>query len=195
MRKLIPIPILIFYILIIKTFVKLYTADINYSKAQALLGDREAPRAFEEASLAITKNPSEPLYYEGRAKVLILMSLHQEPEIVEKLKSLALEDMKYAYILNSKNLVTIRNLVPIYYFLAEKDITAAPSLSNVDPIWKYQAANFFEANKNISPNDVGVYALLAKYEKRLSLTEGYNFSVNKVRDLRPDILDWYDAFK
>ena len=195
MRKPALLLLVIIYFFITRAFVRMYSADTDYSKGQELLGDRETSLAFNKASLAIEKNPIEPLYYEGRAKALILMSSHQDAEIVRNLKSLAFSDMQRAYDLNSKNLVTIRNLVPIYYFLAQKDITAPPSADNVDPLWVNEVQSFYEVNKNISPNDVGVYALFAKYEKRLNLTEEYKYSVSKVKELRPDLLDWYDAFR
>ena len=151
MRKPALLLLVIIYFFITRAFVRMYSADTDYSKGQELLGDRETSLAFNKASLAIEKNPIEPLYYEGRAKALILMSSHQDAEIVRNLKSLAFSDMQRAYDLNSKNLVTIRNLVPIYYFLAQKDITAPPSADNVDPLWVNEVQSFYEVNKKNNP--------------------------------------------
>ena len=76
-----------------------------------------------------------------------------------------------------------------------KEFTLSVSNENIDQAFLPETKNFYEKIKNISPNDAGVYVLLAKYEKRLGLNDEYNASVKIVEELRPDLLEWHENFK
>ena len=172
-----------------------YTADKMYQKAKDSLDRSELSNAFDYAESAIKLNPLEPNYYRMRARVLINYLPHKDTSTRTFTKQLIVNDLKNAYILNTENLVTIRNLVPLYYFLAAENISAPAGPENTDPNFFEAAKNFYASIKDYSKNDVGIYALLAKYEKRLNMMEEYNVSVERVRALRPDLLDWYESFR
>ena len=172
-----------------------YNADKMYQKAKDSLDRSELSNAFDYAESAIKLNPLEPNYYRMRARVLINYLPHKDTSTRTFTKQLIVNDLKNAYNLNTENLVTIRNLVPLYYFVAAENISAPAGSENIDPYFFEAAKNFYASIKDYSKNDVGIYALLAKYEKRLNMMEEYGVSVNKVRILRPDLLDWYESFR
>ena len=107
------------------------------------------------------------------------------------LKKLALNDLQTAQNLNPNNLVTLRNVVPLYYFLAIEDLEKPADGKNIDPEFIEATKDYFTMMHSYSPTDVGIYALLAKYEKRLGLNELYEQSVGRIKILRPDLLEWY----
>ncbi|HSX39008.1 MAG TPA: hypothetical protein VLI92_00205 [Candidatus Saccharimonadales bacterium] len=183
------------YLFAMLHFAAIYFADINNTSAQSLLSQGDYQSALVQATQAIEKNPQEPLYYRGRAKVWIAQLSTADETQRQIIKRLALKDLQDAYNLNPKNLATIRNEVVLYFFLANGDLNIPTGLSNLDSAYLKIAQDFYRKVQNISPNDVGIYVLLARYEKRLGLTEDYNKNVEVVKRLRPDLLEWNDAFK
>lgn len=169
MRNLILIVITILYLLLMGVYWQTVSADESYEGAQKALDNRETAKALYYANKSIKKNPREPRYYYGRAKVLLGSDSRED----------ALGDLEAARELNPNNLVTLRNMVPLYYFLATEQTYLA------------EAQKYFNEIKHYSPNDVGVYALLAKYENKLGLGKGMRESVENVNRLRPDLLEWY----
>lgn len=172
-----------------------YTADRMYEKAKDALNALELSDAFDYAENAIKLNPLEPNYYRMRARVLINYLPYKDVSVRTFTKQLVVQDLQNAYYLNTRNLVTIRNLIPLYYFVAAENVSIPASPKNVDTYFIETTKSFYAKIKDYSVNDVGVYTLLAKYEKRLNLTEEYDASVETVRALRPDLLDWYDSFR
>jgi hypothetical protein len=199
MQKIIKYTKLILVLIIAFQFFKIcsnnYNADKMYEKAKDAVDKVDLSNAFKYSETAIKLNPLEPNYYRMRARVLINYLPYKDKSVRTFTKQLIVRDLENAYNLNPENLVTIRNIVPLYYFVAVENVSSPAGPANVDPYFVDPAKNFFMLAKNYSKNDVGVYALVAKYEKRLNLMEEYNDSVEKVRDLRPDLLDWYDSFK
>jgi hypothetical protein len=172
----------------------IFIADVYAKLSRASTDAAEISSAMNYANKAIDLNANEPSYFRQRARVYVSME-GQNSKVMEKaIKQAAQFDLETAYRLNPNNLVTVRNLVPLYYYLALKD-PLSPVLEaaqgNIDPEFLSAAKNYFDKVENISPNDVGVYALLEKYEKRLGLTEEYNLGILKIKKLRPDLLDWY----
>lgn len=169
----------------------LYVSDINYKKSQIIIKSGDFEKALDLSDLAIEKNPMEPRYYYGRAKILLSSTVGRDEKIIADLKNQALKDLERSYQLNPKNLVTIRNIVPLYYFLTVKDLEKPQGLENIDQNFLGTTKSYYEKVKDISPNDVGVYALLAKYEGKLGLDKMYQESILKINILRPDLLEWY----
>lgn len=195
MKKIVPIVVVILiYLLSFSQFVKMYTADYYYRKSQLLISKKTTNEALTFATKAIEKNPLEPRYYWGRAKVLLTVTASEKEESKETYKDLAINDMETAYYLNENNLVTIRNLIPLYYFLAIDDVSKSAEVNNIDENYVEITKEYYEKVKNVSPNDAGVYTLLAKYEKRLGWEEKYKESINKIEGLRPDLLEWHPNF-
>lgn len=196
MKKFIAIAFLtVIYLGAISKFISIFIADQNYSKAQRLLTTGDYVTALTISNEAVLKNRNEPIYFRGRAKILLAGLASVPDDTKSDLKQLAHKDLESAYNLNPTNLATIRNIVPLYSYLATKDLNKPAGINNVDPNYLPIAEDFFIRIKDISPNDVGIYTLLAKYEKRLGLSEDYTQSVEKVRLLRPDLLEWHENFK
>jgi hypothetical protein len=187
--------VLLIYGYLMTMFYNYYIADVNYQKSTRYIIAGEMSKALDAANKSIELNPLEPNYHRMHARVLINFLPKQPPEVQKQLKKIVLHDLETAYGLNPKNLVTIRNLVPLYYFVAAENILIGATPENVDEEFLPYARDFYNLHKHYSPNDVGVYALIAKYEKRLNLVKEYGDSVKRVAVLRRDLLDWYEAFK
>lgn len=195
MKRLLVLVIVLICVLLMRAFAVNYFADLNYSRAQKLLTQSDITGALKYANASIKLNPMEPNYYKGRARILIAATYAADNDKKQTLKSLALEDLQMAYNLNPSNLVTVRNIIPLYYYLAVDDLSSTQGDAKLDELYVTSAKSFYNQIQNISPNDVGVYALLAKYEKRLNLNEEYNYSLVKVKNLRPDLLEWNENLK
>jgi len=172
---------------------RIYIADFYYKKSQTLITHGYNDQAYRYAVKSINFNPFEPNYYRGRAKVNLVRLVSAEDQ--EPIKMEVLQDLRKAYSLNENNLVTIRNMFPIYYFLAVKDISLGSSQDNIDASFVDISIRFLEDNKHRFWGDAGVIAEVAGYEKRLGLANEYNESVERIRILRPDLLDWYQSFR
>ena len=179
----------------INSFYAKYTADVYFSNSEKLLEEFELEKALNNATLSIRNNPLEPNYYKQRAKVYLTMAAVLSDEYKSELKKSALDDMNTAYNINPDNLVTVRNLVPLFYFLSVREYTLNISEENIDRDFLPITKSYYEKIKNISPNDAGAYGLLAKYEKRLGLANEYNQSIKIVGELRPDLLEWHENFR
>lgn len=194
-RKTLSIVVIIIGFMAINTFINFYKADVSYKLSQRSLDSGELSLAFDYIEDALKLNQFEPNYYRGRARILIASLITPDEELARLLKIATLKDLESAYNLNPSNLVTMRNLVPLYYFVAVKDISIPASDTNVDADFLPYAKDYFKTIENASPNDVGVYVLLARYQKRLGLTQYYEENVNRIKALRPDLLDWYEGLK
>ena len=111
------------------------------------------------------------------------------------LKQSALNDLQTAYNLNPQNLVTIRNSIPLYYFLTMKFMVLGPVKENLDENYLQLAIDYLEQAKKIYWDDAGVITEVAGYEKKLGLNAQYQESVDRIRKIRPDLLDWNDSFR
>lgn len=171
---------------------KFYLADVYYAKSQELLRLRKFSDSLIFIDKAIQNNPYEPSYFRGRAKTLVYGLVFVDKNERMYLKERALSDLRYSYKLNPYNLVTLRNSVPLYYFLSIYNIDAPVSEENVDDTYLTLAKSFFDEMKNRYKNDLGVLLLVAKYEKKLGLTNDFSSTSEKIRNLRPDILNWYN---
>ena len=172
---------------------KFYNADIYYKKGQEYIKNGDEKRALYYADKAVTMNPYEPNYYRGRAKIKTVLLASTQNNI--KIKQEIYDDLKKALELNKNNLVTIRNSIPIYYFLAVGDVYKAPGKDNYDEKYVELVKDFFNDTKRNYSNDVGVLVSIAKYEKKLGLEESYQDSVTRIEFLRPDLLQWHELFR
>lgn len=181
MKILKAVVLTVVYISLLKIFWNAVSADESYIDSQRALKESNFERALLYANKSIEKNSNEPRYYYGRAKVYIGNANKDE----------ALADLQKAQELNPKNLVTLRNVVPIYYFLSIFDLSKTSSVNNLDEKYYTVTKAFYSDLKNYSPTDVGINVLLAKYEKRLGMEQEYKKSLEIIKSLRPDLLDWH----
>lgn len=195
-KKILVIFIWSVYILLCVIFIRIFFADINYKKSQAMLDEDYSGSAMSLSEKAVNQNPFEPNYYRGRAKVNLIKLLYVEDlPTKSQIKERILADLVKAYSLNENNLVTIRNIFPLYYFLAVKDINLGTAENNTDSKYLEITKDFLESNKKRFWNDAGVVASVAKYEKKLDFIQEYGESVQRIMELRPDLLDWHESFR
>lgn len=186
MKKILILLLIITYFFSLKNFSKIYSADLYYKDSQRQLALRKEKTALVKAQIAISLNPNEPRYRLGTAKIFLSsQNENSKPE--------TLENLKKAYDLNPKNLVTIRNSIPLYYLIAIKDIYKKPGKDNIDKKYLEIVKSFFKDTKKKYPNDVGVYVLIAGYERSLEFDEEHKNSIERIRILRPDLLQWYEG--
>lgn len=181
------------YILFIFTVYKQYAADVLSTKAENYLGNGNNAEALTAINKALKYNRQEPSYYKQRAKIYIVSTINfsEDSETYINLKNAALTDLLIAQELNPRNLATIRNTAPLYFFLANKDLSKQASQENYDPYYGEISKEYFLQMQRYLPTDVGVQVLAAKYQKRLDQETEYTNSINIIRDLRPDLLEWH----
>ncbi len=182
------------YFMLIKSFASLYYADMYYTRSRDLVGEVKFSDALKFANKALEQNPLEPAYYRGRAKILTLSALYSSGEEDRlSLKKAAYEDLQRAFRLNTGNLATVRNSVPLYYYLSLKTLDG----NNSDPDQEYlqKTKSFFDFVKKEYPNDVGTLVDVAKYQKMLGLTEDFNITLKMISNLRADLLEWSEDLK
>lgn len=164
----------------------IYTADQFAEKAERYLSKLDTENAEKLIDKAIEKNKYEPNYYRLKAKILIIGAADKKEVLSNLQKSLSL---------NKDNLVTLRNCMPLYYFLATKNINVTSGVENIDENYIVTTREYFNFVKEKYSHDAGAVSLVAKYEKKLGLTDDYAKSVEIVRGLRPDLLEWHESFR
>ena len=194
-RLVLIVTLTIAYLMLAIKFFTLYNADVLFERADDLLSEGEIALSLERMNRAVEKNPNEPIYYRGRAKAYLSATVNQDMETEAVLKKLALADLEKAYSLNPKNLATLRNSVPLYYFLTVDDLSRSGNPQNVDTEFLPYTIDYYRRVESIAGNDVGIYVLLAKYRNKLGLEQDTLNALERIRELRPDLLDWHDSLR
>ncbi len=191
--KLTKIVLIFVNIVLVVIFAKFFAADINAKKIDVAVKDLNFEKALKNANSAIKMNPHEPYYYRQRAKIFVLLAA-QENLDKKVYKEQALNDLQSGYKLNTDNLATLRNSIPYYYFLAKDDFALQqdPNTNvNIDGDFAPTTLDFYKTTKNRFNTDAGVIVTIAKYEKLLGFNKEYVKSVEMLKKLRPDLLEWY----
>lgn len=182
------------YFMLIRLFVSTYSADIYYARSRDFVGEVQFSNALKFINKALKQNPLEPAYYRGRAKILVLSALYSlKEEDRLSLKKAAYGDLQNAFKLNVNNLATIRNSIPLYYYLSLK--TLDDGNSDLDREYLQKVKDFFDFVEKAYPNDVGSLVDIAKHQKRLGLTEDFDNSLKIISNLRPDLLEWNEDLR
>lgn len=174
----------------------------NYHKRALTEFDKgNYEQAVIYADKSIKYNVIEPTYFVDRAKFKIAylaIKLSQEnlDQAERELISTAakieiLQDINKAIDLNTQNLVTKRNVMPIIYFLSFKDLSSNLDTSNLEEEYLAVARDYFIDIVKAHSNDLGVLAQAAQYQKNLSLSADFENTKNRINDIRPEILEWY----
>jgi len=181
------------YLIFLYKISNFYRADVYYVKSQKLVEQGKEEDALFYSNKALDNVTFEPNYYRGRAKIntVFLVTAEDKDSVKEEIFS----DIKKAEELNPQNLVTVRNSIPIYYFLGVGDIFSGAGEGNYDSKYVDDVSSFFNETKKDYWNDAGVVLAVAKYEKKLGLKEDYDISVERIRELRPDLLEWHELFR
>ena len=194
-RALLIFGLIVTYILLVSKFMDIYFADVYAQASKKQLEELDVKKAHRFINRAISQNPSESAYLRQRAKVRLAKLATLEGNLLADEKQDILDDLERARFLNPKNLSTLRNSVPLYYFLSMADMTEPASPENVDVQYLGFTRDLYSGLKKSYGNDLGVIAEIAKYEKKLFLVEEYDLSVEMVKGLRPELLDWHESFQ
>lgn len=174
----------------------IYSADVRSALADRALDNADPKRAVSFADKAILLNPKEPAYYRRRAKAITLYSVFASPEELPFLKDMVYEDLKTAEGLNPKNLATLRNIIPLYYYLAlERPKSTGESPAGIDPKYLDITKCYYNKLKDTYLNDLGILVSIAHYENLLGLSEEHDRTIKMIRALRPDVLNWHPLLK
>ena len=182
-------------VLVISYVNRIFLADKLSVQAADFLKEGDPERALGFINKSVELNPFEPSYYRTRSLVYLTAGI-LEKDVNKKtgFKNNAYNDLQKSLVLNPDNLVTERNLVPVYYFLANGNPESAPGAQNRDPEFINATKDFFQMLKSKYSRDAGVISLVAEYERKLGLTDEYEKSKEMIRNLRPDLLEWYGSF-
>lgn len=172
----------------------LYQADVEFVKSLNALSKYELETSMEKILNAIRKNPDEPNYYKQRARIYIADSVGQDKGVEGNLKHVALNDLEKAISLNPKNLATQRDILPLYFFAASKDLTSPAGNSNIDKEFLPTTVDYFNKVKSDHPTDAGALVDVAKYENRLNLPQFEN-TKRQIEKLRPDLILWHESLR
>ncbi len=153
-----------------------FLADFYSAKSEKALEEMDFARALKYSTKAIDLNPKEEAYFRRRAKVLILSS-----------KEEALKDILFAIDLNPRSLATLRNTIPLMYLLSLQN----PLEATVDLNYLSKTKEFYAYLFENYPNDVGILVSLAHYQKKLGLEEDLAQTLPRIKQLRPDLLEWH----
>lgn len=190
-KKILILPLIVMYVLFVQLVLKIYSADVAAAGSEKALNRGSMQTSLAKANESLEKNPYEPAYYRQRAKVLLTYTLTSTDEEKDKIKNLALQDLETAYILNPYNIATLRNSAALYMILATEDLAKPSGPNNIDDDYTETTRIYFRNLKESFPSDVGVHVLTAKLEKRLGFAEEYENSVKRIKELRPDLLEWH----
>lgn len=180
------------YLYLVGKFFNFYIADIYFASSKNLLSEGQLKKSADQIIQATRFNRYEPAYRRQKAKVLLSTLVWQDDASV---KDRVLEELIVAEELNPKNLATLRNIIPLYYLLSVKDVEKVGTCLNIDESYVLRTTDFYSMLKKRYFNDLGVFADIAEYEKKLGLTHDYTSTYGKAEEMRPDIVDWYEAFK
>lgn len=191
MKKLKVLIIICIYSLFIFVCIRHYVADVFDTAAEDLLTKGALEKGIRYVDTALMLNPMEPSYYRTRAKIIVAATLNKEGEDLEKLKLSAVKDLLISQKMNPKNAATLRNNLPIYYFLALKDLGKPASEDNIDPHFMPTTIEYMRYLGETYPDDAGVLVSIAKYQNKLALKPDLDETKKKIRNLRPDLLEWH----
>lgn len=184
--------IFLIYIFCIYNILRVFVADIYFQKAGKQLEEIHLDEAFKLNSKAISLNSKEPQYYIQQAKILMLNTANEKSGAYIPTKNLIYTYLTKALYLNPNDLVSKLDILPVYALLSTKNILDSEIYpNNIDDKYEDSMYLFIENLKKDYPNDVGVIAKCAYYEKRFGFDTEYQQSIERIKILRPDILEWY----
>jgi hypothetical protein len=164
----------------------MFLADVYSARSEKSLENLDFNSSIKFAEKAIALNSMEPAYYRREAKLLLISPAGGN----NSRKELALKDIQTSIDLNSKNLATLRNSIPLLSYLALQDPNSKDSPS-LDEQYLPFVRDFYFSLFEDYPNDVGILVSLAHYQRKLGLTKDLNQTLHRIELLRPDLLEWH----
>lgn len=184
-----------FFVICVRKVLSLYIADVTSIESLDTIRNGNISKSVALINQTIRENPMEPKYYVNRASVFLTIASGETGAERQKYKLMALDDMQNAYKLNPNNLLAIKSLIPLYYYLSVSGSPSSNSSMQIDPEFKSLSKEFYASVFNKAPQDVGVYVLIYKYTKRLEITDINAAAKEKIMQLRPDLFDWYSDLR
>lgn len=176
-------------------FFKQYLADVASKESDLYFERGDVIKALALANRSIKMNPHEPFYYRQRAKTYMLTTMGQSADEISYIKASTLKDLLRAREVNPDNLATLRGEISLYYLLALSNLTEASQQKSqdntTDIFYLGLAKDYYQTLSERFYDDAGVLTQIAKYQKMLGLENDYQNSVERIRILRPDLLEWY----
>ena len=105
------------------------------------------------------------------------------------LKKAALVRLSKAYALQKDNIVNLKSLIPIYYFLTVDDVE---SNAFADPKLKEAALSFYKGIEGASSNDASFLLILGKHYRLIGENLKAKEFLEKALILKPDLKEAYD---
>jgi tetratricopeptide (TPR) repeat protein len=171
------------YLVLVSKFINLYFADVYYVSSKNELENGQLEDAADHIVRATGLNGNEPAYRRQKAKILLATLIWADED---ETRAEILKNLKKAYDLNPNNLATTRNSIPLYYFLSAEAMEAD---------YVTVTRNYYIMLKNTYQNDLGLYADVAKYERKLGLDEDFNLTKAKAENMRRDVVEWHESFR
>ena len=179
---------LLIYVSFTVKVINIFLADYYHIKGKKLLYRGYLSEANDNINKAIKLNYEEPSYHRTNA-ALFLAALSLKEGDMQKIKQYALSEMETAYNLQKINLVNLKHLLSLYYYLSFDD---AVDPREIDDRLKTKTMTFFEEVKDISPNDSSVYLTIGKYYGLLKEYELAEEALEKALKLKPDLKEAKD---
>ncbi len=180
------------YLALVGKFVNFYFADVYYTASKSELKNGQLEDAAEHIIGAVKLNSKEPAYRRQKAKILLATLIWADED---ETRDQILKNLEKAYDLNPRNLATLRNSVPLYYFLASGAMDSAGGGENVNVDYLTVTRNYYATLKNTYKNDLGLYADIAEYENKLGLEEDFKQTRGRAEIMRNDVVEWHEAFR
>ncbi len=185
--------VIVFLLLAYLTFNKIifdfFVADLSSTFGKKILTNGEISQANEYLVAAGHLNEYEPTYKRNKALMYLSIALSgmlNEEEVVA-IKKKAYEELKVAYTLQPINLVNLKSLIPMYYFLSLKDIS--DPTKGYDEEYRSQAIIFFRQIRDAAPTDADLALSIGKNLKLLGAKEDARKSLERAVSLKPDMTD------
>ncbi len=187
------VPVGYFYFL--SVVLNLFIADMYFASAKYKLENGEIENSLKEINKSISSNSNEPQYFRQKIKILDAKRILVKEAEIEKIEGSILSLLLESESKNPKNLATLRNIIPLYYFWIGKEGTDE-EITNPNREEKIKVARvYFLKLKNTYYNDLGILVDVATYEKKLGLMQDYELTKAMATNLRPDVIEWHESFR
>lgn len=195
-KYLIIVTIGFIYTFLTVTVVSFYNAETSHTQGKKELYSGYVSLAQAHVEEAVSKNPYEPGYHRTLATTQLAKTLAPQLSIEEKrlAKDKALEEAQKAYELQPHNLVNLKNLIPIYYFLGVKEINESAN-PQIDQTYIQKTLEFYEIVETEAPTDASTHLLLAKQYEALNEKEQARRLYAKALKLKPDLQEAQEKLK
>lgn len=188
-NKILMILVLLFvYAVFTKTVFSFFYADYVHKEGREELFAGNITKSSQKVGKAVRLNPNEPFYHRSKATVYLAATIIEGVSDEDKmvLKARALEELEKAFGLQKNNLVNVKNLIPLYLFLALDDSNNLEN-ATVDRGYVNHAIKMYTEVENISPNDSSTYLSLGKNYRLLKERDKAREMLEKALMLKPDL--------